>query len=132
MKAIKKTTALFLAMVFILSSLGFTINKMICFKSGKVKVSLSHLKDCCAEEKSALPIVKAQCCDINSTSFHLNDFNSSQKNNVPVADDCVLAINKYSFPCGNYNTPSSKLLFADLPPPLYGRQLLSFISILII
>ncbi len=132
MKAIKKTTALFLAVVFILSSLGFTINKMICFKSGKVKVSLSQLKDCCPEEKSSLPVIKAPCCNINSTSFHLNDFNSSQKNNIPVADDCVLAINKYACTNGNYNRPSSKFIFADLPPPLYGRQLLSFISILII
>ncbi|MCE9538647.1 MAG: hypothetical protein K8R85_05450 [Bacteroidetes bacterium] len=132
MKVIKKTTTLLLAMVFILSSLGFTINKMVCLKSGKVKISLSNLKDCCPEEKSSLPVIKAQCCDINNTSFHLNDFNSSQKNNIPVADDCVLAINKYSFATQNYNTPSSKLVFTDLPPPLYGRQLLSFISILII
>lgn len=132
MKAIKKTIALFLAMVFILSSLGFTINKMVCLKSGKVKISLSHLKDCCPEKKSSLPVIKAQCCDINNTSFHLNDFNSSQKNNIPVADDCVLAINKFSFTNINCNNTTSKLVFADLPPPLYGRQLLSFISILII
>ena len=132
MKAIKKTTALFLAMVFILSSLGFTINKMICLKSDKVKISLSELKDCCPQKKSSLPVIKAKCCDINNTSFHLNDFNSSQKNDVPVAESCVLAIDQSSFVNSNSINPTSKLIFADLPPPIYGRQLLSFISILII
>jgi len=132
MKAIKKTTALFLAMVFILSSLGFTINKMVCLKSGKVKISLSPLKECCPGKKNSGPIVKTKCCDINNTSFHLNDFNSSQKSNISVADDYVLAINKFSFTNKNYNNTTSKLVFADLPPPLYGRQLLSFISILTI
>lgn len=132
MKAIKTTITLFLAIVFILSSLGFTINKMVCLKSGKVRISLSNLKDCCPEEKSSIPVIKAQCCDINNTSFHLNDFNSSQNNTIPVADDCVLAINKFSFTSRNYSNLTSELFFADLPPPFYGRQLLSFISILII
>ncbi len=132
MNTIKKTTALFLAMVFILSSLGFTINKMICLKSGKTKISLTQLKDCCPKKKSPESVIKTQCCHITNTSFHLTDFNSSHKNTIPVADDCVLAINKYSFPKKNYSNPSSKLFFADLPPPYYGRQLLSFISILTI
>lgn len=132
MKAIKKITALSLAMVFLLSSLGFTINKMVCFKSGKTKISLTQLKDCCPKKESANPVVKAQCCDINNTSFHFNDFNSSSKKNIPTAGDCVLSINKYSFKLINYHNLSTELFFADLPPPLYGRQLLSFISILVI
>lgn len=130
MNAIKKTTALFLAMVFILSSLGFTINKMVCLKSGKVKISLSHLKECCPGEKNSGTIIKTKCCDINNTSFHLTDFDASQKSKINVADGCVLAINKFSFTNKNYSTTTSKLEFADLPPPISGRELLSFISIL--
>jgi len=105
---------------------------MVCFKSGKTKISLTQLKDCCPKKESANPVVKAQCCDINNTSFHLNDFNSSSKKNIPTAGDVVLAINKYAFIHTQYNHLTAVIVTADPPPPIYGRQLLSFISILTI
>ena len=89
MKLVQKITSLFLAVVFVLSSLGFTINKMVCLKSGKTKVSLTHVKDCCPEKKSTVPVVKAQCCDIQNSSFKLTDFNPSQKQNVPASFELV-------------------------------------------
>lgn len=132
MKFIQKITTVFLAIVFLLSSLGFTANKMVCLKSGKIKMSLTPVKDCCHEKKSTSPHIKAQCCDLTNTSFHLNDFNSAQKNTIPAAADFILPINKYAITYENCNNHPSKLFFTDLPPPLYGRQLLSFISTLII
>lgn len=132
MKIIKTITTLFLAVVFLISSLGFTINKMICLKNCNVEISLILDKDCCPPSKSSSPILNAPCCDINNFSFHLNDYNLSQKNNIPVADNCLLSINNRALTKENYNTLPSKLFFTDFPPLYYGRALLSFISILII
>ncbi len=132
MKIFQKITALFLATVFVLSSLGFTINKMVCLKSGKTKISLTHVKDCCPEKKSTTPVVKAQCCDIQNSSFKLTDFSVAQKHELPCSQE-LISFSEYSFA----TVPSavqtiSVLSFADLPPPLSGKSLLHFISILLI
>ncbi|MBN8696202.1 MAG: hypothetical protein J0L87_06705 [Bacteroidetes bacterium] len=132
MKIFRKITALFLATVFVLSSLGFTINKMVCLKSGKTKISLTHVKDCCPEKKSSIPVVKAQCCDIQNSSFKLTDFSVAQKHELPCSQE-LISFSEYSFAA----VPSavqtvSVLSFADLPPPLSGKSLLHFISILLI
>ena len=85
MKATQKITSVFLAAVFLFSSLGFTISSMVCLKSGRQKISLAKLEDCCEhEEELTLPediavIKKGECCDINNYTFNLNDFQSSQK-----------------------------------------------------
>ena len=130
MKLFQKITSLFLAVVFVLSSLGFTINKMVCLRSGKTKVSLTHLKDCCPEKKSTIPVVKAQCCDIQNSSFKLTDFNTSQKHEVPVSLELVSFLTS-SISVPNYvDSKLSVFLFADLPPPIHGRTLLNFISTL--
>ena len=132
MKTVQKITSVCLVVVLLLSSLGFTINKMVCLKSGKVKISLTHVKNCCPEKRSDTSTIKSNCCDLKNTTFDLDDFSSSQKVNTPIADNFVLAIWQNDFvvamPCNN----PSVLSYNDLPPPLYGRQLLSFISILII
>jgi hypothetical protein len=130
MKLVQKITSLFLAVVFVLSSLGFTINKMVCLKSGKTKVSLTHVKDCCPEKKSTIPVVKSQCCDIQNSSFKLTDFNPSQKHDVPASFELVSFLTS-SITVPDYtNNKLAVFLFADLPPPIYGRTLLTFISTL--
>ncbi|MBL7884435.1 MAG: hypothetical protein JNL69_10235 [Bacteroidia bacterium] len=132
MKNFQKITSIFLASIFLLSSLGFTINKMVCLKSGKEKVSFVSLKDCCPEKKSSTPIVKSMCCDIQNSTFKLQDFNPSQKNELPHSQELAI------FSSSNYSITTTiiahtpTLLFADLPPPLHGRSLLNFISILTI
>jgi hypothetical protein len=130
MKLFQKITSLFLAVVFVLSSLGFTINKMVCLKSGKTKVSLTHVKDCCPEKKSTIPVVKAQCCDIQNSSFKLTDFNPSQKHNVPVSFELVSFITSSISVPNHVDSKLFVLHFADLPPPIHGRTLLNFISTL--
>lgn len=152
MKAIQKITSVFLATVFLFSSLGFTISSMVCLKSGKGKVSLSAIEDCCAkpqtasvtkkdccahEEELDLPkglavIKKGECCDINNYTFNLNDFQNSQKQSVeqPAISQSIF----YSTELIASNVSENKLAFqySNLPPPLYGRTLLNFISILTI
>ena len=132
MQLIKKISSVLLAILFLVSSLGFTVNKMICLKSGKTKISFTKFTDCCKKNKSGLPVVKANCCDLNNTSFNLDDYNFVQKNNVPTATNFIAVLHYNITSTLISNNASSKIFFSDLPPPLYGRQLLSFISVLII
>lgn len=152
MKPVQKITSVFLAAVFLFSSLGFTISSMVCLKSGKGKISLSAIEDCCVkkqtvsvakkdccahEEELNIPkgfavIKKGECCDINNYTFNLNDFQSSQKESLE-----QLAISQslfYSSEIVSSAVSENKLAFqySDLPPPLYGRTLLNFISTLTI
>ena len=131
MKVLQKIAAVFLALVFLLSSLGFTVNKMTCLKSGKVRVSFVAQKDCCEMEKSALPIIKSKCCDLANSYFNLGDVQHSQK---LLLEKQVSATVPF-FYTQKYVSALSKISlisYADLPPPKSGRTLLNFISTLTI
>jgi hypothetical protein len=133
MKTVQKTISIFLVVIFLVSSLGFTANKMVCVKSGKTKLSLVNLKDCCPEKKSSLPVFKSDCCDITNTFFNLSDFQSTQKLQLNKSNDVQSFYLIPGLQSNNYfASVQSPFSFADLPPPLSGRKLLSFISILII
>jgi hypothetical protein len=133
MKTLQKITSVLLAVIFLVSSLGFTANKMVCLKSGKTKLSLTHVKSCCPEKKSTLPVVSSQCCDITNTSFNLADLHNTSKSQV---SESFAFLPFFIIPGYTFNDPSTSnetpFSFADLLPPLAGRDLLSFISILII
>lgn len=147
MKVIQKITSVFLAVLFLLSSLGFTVGKMVCLKSGKTKVSLSSVEDCCAKAKkqnanccdeeqentsSDFVVKKSDCCDISNTTLQLNDFNPSHKKELTAVEH-TLFISESSFYFNTSVTENKSILsFADLPPPLHGRTLLNFISVLTI
>lgn len=133
MKAIQKISALFLSLLILLFSFGFTINKMVCLESGNTKVSLNEIKDCCSNDtKAALPVLKSHCCDLSSSSFHLNDYNPSEKHSTPTATDCLLPFNHLVSITFCKENNQQVLLYSDLPPPLYGKKLLALISIFII
>lgn len=129
----RKITSFFLALTFLVSSLGFTANKMVCMKSGKSRLSLVNIKDCCAEPEAPGAALASDCCDITNTFFDLGDLRNAPGNEI--AQPVVLT--SFFLPASpffNFNSVSNKLIisFADLPPPRGGRALLSFISILII
>lgn len=132
MKSLQKTAALSLLILFLVSSLGVTINKMVCLKSGNVKVSLTQVNDCCSEKNTSAYTIEAQCCVVHNTSFHLNDFNPSQYNKIPVISDCVLHYYHRKSEAVVCTKETTKLFFVDLPPPPHGKQLLALISTLII
>ncbi len=133
MNTFKKITSVLLAVIFLVSSMGFTVNRMVCIKSGKTKISFTELKDCCKEKNSTTPIVKNKCCDITNSSFNLGSFQSTEKIKVANTFIELTAYNKFTtsdyFSC---SASSEIISYADIPPPLHGRSLLSFISILII
>lgn len=133
MKIIQKITSIFLALVFLLSSLGFTINKMTCLKSGKVKMSLLAQKDCCPEKESPIPVIKSTCCDFSNIYFNLSDVQHTEK--LSLEKQFSISTPFLSSQIYNGTLAFSKapiISFTDLPPPLYGRTLLNFISTLII
>lgn len=133
MKTIQKITSIFLCVTFLVSSMGFTVNKMVCLKNGRVKLSFTPVKSCCPEKKAAIPIIKATCCDLTNTSFNLGDSQTSQKLQISQSLFVKSFLRNEPFSLnGNTNAKISLSHFSDLPPPLYGRKLLSYISILII
>ncbi len=132
MKTTQKIISLFLAFIFLLSSLGFTANKMVCLKSGKTKLSLVHLKDCCPEKKSVTPLLKSDCCNINNIYFNLSDFQHAEKNNIEQPSSQISFVNptqKFKINTSTFVLTHSSFV---IPPKLSGRELLSFISILTI
>lgn len=132
MTTVKKITSFFLAILFLVSSLGFTINRMVCLKSGKVKVSLVHEKECCPSKRSELPVIKSKCCDIMNSYFNLGDFHESLKQNIDKPLVAEIPFNFSTFSVIPFTSSQERTVsFADLPPPS-GRQLLSLISVLII
>jgi hypothetical protein len=149
MSSFKKISAVFLAAVFLFSSLGFTISSMVCLKSGKGIVSLFAIEDCCAKKtpvsaaaccdddheepsRNITYLKKGDCCDISNYSITLNDYQVSQK--VSVDQVAVIQSLFISSHIINVSASEQELAFktADLPPPFYGRTLLNFISILTI
>ncbi len=153
MKILNKIAAILLAVIFLLSGLGITITSMVCMKSGKGKASFAMIEDCCAKKKEVSPraqtdccnddeeifysepitiIKKGECCDINSLSFQLNDFQSAKK--LSIDHPAVFNSLFHSSETLNSSTSENKLSFqySDLPPPLYGRTLLNYISLLTI
>jgi hypothetical protein len=133
MKTLQKIISIFLAFIFLVSSLGFTANKMVCLKSGKTKLSFVHVKNCCPEKKSTLPVFKSNCCDLTNTFFNLSDFQNRHQHHINKAGyfQSFFTISG-STSDKSCNSEKALFLFSGLPPPLSGRKLLSFISILII
>ncbi|HEY0030090.1 MAG TPA: hypothetical protein VGC65_04985 [Bacteroidia bacterium] len=140
MLVFKKIATVFLAVIFLFSSLGFTISSMVCLKSGKGKISLSALEDCCSKKQTVPPaedqpgsvIKKGDCCAINNYTIKLTDFQAAQKTMAeqPAVFSSLFLPADYTI--ATSAKQSSVFLYSDLPPPLYGRQLLSFISTLVI
>lgn len=153
MKTIQKITSVFLAIIFLFSSLGFTISSMVCLKSGKGKISFAIIEDCCSKSKQEAPvsktgccndekeftstetfaiITKGDCCDINNYTYKLNDFQNSQK----LAVEQPIVLNSIFHTSEFLPVPTSEKVltfyYTNLPPPLHGRTLLNFISTLTI
>lgn len=133
MNIIKTISAFLLATLVLLYSTGFTLNKMLCLKSGKSKTSFTWVDDCCSKEGAAdeVPVLKTMCCDNTSAFFHLNEYNPSQQNEIPAVANCLLpySYDLISVVAINSHTPH---IFPDAPSPYQGKQLLSFISVLLI
>lgn len=131
-----------LAAVVLLSGTGFTVKKMICLSSGAVEVGLYSLDGCCAAEEqaeddcteqAAAEISDPGCCEFSSKSFFLAQDIVLKQNSVESIDFIALEPQSlYNFRLPVAAVKTEVLSYADLPPPLAGRDLLHFISVLTI
>ncbi len=127
---------------------------MVCIKSGKGKVSFAMIEDCCSKNTERAAVItkpvccddekelqlsdrsatinKGECCDITNFTYKLNDFQNSQQ--LFIGLPTVLNSIFLSSDLSPVFSSENKLPFhaSDLPPPPFGRNLLSIISILII
>jgi hypothetical protein len=130
MKSFNKIITVFLAGIFLMSTLGLSVNKMICLESGREKISLTPLKDCCPDMGDKQESVAGHCCDIQNSYFHLNDFSPSAKSEVSHPGVISLIASFNPLPAKVFRPDVQS--YADLPPPLHGRDLLTHISVLVI
>ena len=129
---IQKITSFFLIAVVLLSSLSLSANKMVCLKSGKTKLSLVHMKNCCTGKNDQASTIKSNCCDIQNTFFDLDDFSVSETININSFAWGTDIILHHLFELNDKFDSKTSLLYSDSSPPTYGRGLLTSISILII
>lgn len=132
MKLFQKITALFLCLFILAFSLGFTINKMVCLKSGKVKIALTPIKQCCSKKSSSKTTLKTHCCDLSSLSFQLNEYNPTQQQSIALAIDLLLPFNINTYSYSYLIVKKQPLLYSDLPPPIIGKKRLALLSTFII
>ena len=131
MKLFQKITALFLCLFMLAFSLGFTINKMVCLKSGKVKIALTPIKECCSKKNSSKTIIKTHCCDLSSFSFELNKYNPTQQQSVVFPTDFTLPFYT-NVHVTNFIVDEYPFLSSNLPPPIIGKKRLTLLSTFII
>ncbi|MEW6467477.1 MAG: hypothetical protein AB1458_01055 [Bacteroidota bacterium] len=140
----KAATYLFIFLVgsaILLGSVGLSIGKMVCPKSGKAIIALGQPEDCCdtkPEPKKEKDCCKREnkpahaekdCCDISSVEIKLDRYTSAKKAEPPVVSEAELppsisAEKQVSlFPALLYAYDTS-----EAPPRPSGRSLLTIIS----
>lgn len=133
MNILHKIIPYFIIVAVLSSSLGYTANKMVCLKSGKTKLSFLHINDCCPKKETNSSTIKSNCCDIVNSSFSLEKYTVTENVNLSELAVYTLPVDLFLF---SAEAPSNNSL--RLTPthksssPLFGRKLLSIISILII
>lgn len=132
MKLFSKISSLILTVLFLVSTLGLTLNKMVCQKSGKTKLSLTAIKNCCKEQNSNCFVIKKKCCTITNNTFNLGDFQITQKLKVERSLGFLAPSVRSNMIVKAVILTQTKIYILEKPPALYGRQLLFFISTLTI
>lgn len=124
-----------LAVIILVSGMSFTVKKMVCLSSGNVQVGLYSLDGCCGDDEDSCEDTKvdSRCCDYSSQVLSLDKdvaFKTSSFNQLDLIALQFAPVRIFSI--HPQEQDNFRCSFADLPPPLSGRQLLSFIGILII
>ena len=126
---------LLLAVVVLVSGMSFTIKKMVCLSSGDVQVGWYSLDGCCGEEESSCEDVSlnSMCCEYSMQVIDLDKDITFKETPLKQLDFTLLQfIPICIFSLKSQAQPSPRFSFTDLPSPLSGRQLLSFIRVLVI
>lgn len=124
-----------LAVTVLISGMSFTVKKMVCLSSGDVQVGLYSLDGCCGEEEDFCEDsqVEEKCCEYSTQVLDLDKDITIKESSLKQLDLSLLQFSPiYIFSLQVRSQKTPRFSFADLPPPLSGRQLLSFISALVI
>ncbi|MFN7013149.1 MAG: HYC_CC_PP family protein [Bacteroidia bacterium] len=127
---ITKLFQMLMALLVLVASSGMTINRMECFKTGKINTSLFDIKSCCPEDNSASNTIQSKCCDF-SYSFHKVETNTTlEKDNysqqLAISFLAHFTISFFSLSPQKVN----ETFFSNsLPPLLSGKSLLLAIQV---
>ncbi len=104
MKALKAVISSILAMLVLISSMGFFVDHMVCGMSGEHKIAINQSVEHCSKDcdRSESESVKKSCCDYDSNYFK-DDLKSSSLDSdkkiqfsafhfIPLATVCTLSL----------------------------------------
>lgn len=133
-KVIASLLHILLAVIVLVSGTSFTVKKMVCLSSGNVETGLYTLDGCCAEEDAGSEVeLWEPCCVYSSETFYLDQ-------NAPLKELSIKTTDLIYLPAQLFHIPAlaaaehhrAYIPYADLPPPLSGRERLIYNSIFII
>lgn len=62
-----------MAILLLWGTSGLSFSRMTCVLSGHASYSLGMMDDCCPEDRSEAPVIKATCCDFGSVVNEVDD-----------------------------------------------------------
>ena len=68
----KNTASIVLAVLFLFTSLGFSLKKMECLMSGKVAYGLNSVESCCPSPEPGQSSMTSRCCVVTSVDLQLD------------------------------------------------------------
>ena len=120
----------FLAVFLLLSSVGISVNKMVCLSKGKASFSILEKKSCCPadENKSNSDALSARCCDFVSGYIQIDLLSIAKPFKIKAAQLEILTIQLNHLVYCFYNF-SINPVSAEIPPLLHGISLLKVIHV---
>lgn len=127
---IKKMFHLLMVFLVMVATSGMTINRMECFKTGKVKASIFDIKNCCPEDNSTSNTIQSKCCDFSVSYLKIETNTTLEKQKI--SEQFALSFFKHfviSYFSISANTVSRDVAVSLLPPLLSGKSLLQAICV---
>lgn len=127
---VKSIFHVFLAVFLLLSSVGISVNKMVCLSKGKATFSILEKKSCCPadENKSSSSALNARCCDFVSEYVQIDLLSITKPLKIKAAQLELLTIPLNQLVYFFYNF-SVNPVSIGLPPLLHGISLLKVIHV---
>lgn len=128
----KNTAHILLAVFLLLSSIGISVNKMICLSGGKTTFSFLEKKSCYPldedNKSTGSDAIDVHCCDFVSNYVQVDLLSVGTPIKLNVSHVLVISgfLDQLKVALTNFSTP---LQINETPPLLHGVSLLKFINI---
>lgn len=119
-----------MVVLVLVASSGMTINRMDCFKTGKVKASIFDIKNCCPEDNSTFNTIQSKCCDFSISYLKIDTNTTLEKQKI--SEQFAISFFKHfviSYFSISANAISGDVVVSSLPPLLSGKSLLQAICV---